>query len=101
MTIASMIGEVNMYSAGVAVAFAAGATVVSSMLVARYQSGKKRDQDFEIAKITLENNRLVNEHAKNVEREVALGKVASGRDIEIKRIESGMIDVKSVQPSDD
>jgi hypothetical protein len=100
MTIASLIGQVDVYSAGVAIAFAVGATVVSTSLVVRYQSGKKRDQDFEIEKLKLANAREATAQAKNVERDIALGNIASKAEVEFKRIEHGGVEAKVVRDSD-
>lgn len=98
MNIADVIGPVDIYSAGVAVAFTGGATVTMSILLARFQTRRKTDQEFELEKIKLSNQEAVNARASGVDREVKLGQIAANRQVEIARIEGGMIDLKKSNP---
>lgn len=101
MNVAEIIGQVDVYSASVAIAFAAGATVTSSILLSRFQTRRNTDQQFELEKIKLSNAEASNVRAFEVDREVKLGQIASSRQIEIARIESGMLDVKSTRSNPD
>lgn len=102
MTIASLIGQVDMYSAGVAVAFAAGATVFATTLVARHETRRKTDQQFELEQLRLRNSDAENTRRADIDREIQLGKIAANRQIEIARIEGDTIQhAKQVSESGD
>lgn len=97
MNIADMIGPVDVYSAGVAIAFAVGATITTTTLIARYQSKRETDQKFELEKIKLINDDAEKARQSDVNREIGLGKIAANRQVEIARIEGGMLDVQAAR----
>ena len=98
MTIASMIGPVDFYSAATAIAFAGGFTVIVSTQIAKYQNRRTTDQSFELEKLKLRNADTADARNQDVNREVELGKIAANRQVEIARIEGGMVDVKKSNP---
>lgn len=100
MTIAGIIGPVDIYSAAVATVMAAGGTVVVTTLIARYQTRRKTDQQFELERLKLHNADAESARINDVNREVRLGQIAATRQVDIARIEGGMIDLKSAQPAE-
>jgi hypothetical protein len=100
MTIASIIGQVDVYSACVAVVALGGATIVATAQIAKYQNRRKTDQQFELEKLKLHNADAESARTSDVNREVKLGQIAANRQVEIARIEGGMVDVKNIQPAE-
>lgn len=100
MNIADIVGPVDIYSAAVAIAFGVGVTVLATTSVAKYQSRRKADQSFELEKLRLQNADSDSARQSDVGREVKLGQIAANRQVEIARIEGGMIDVKKSNPDD-
>jgi hypothetical protein len=96
MNIQDIIGPVDVFSAAVAIATGAGATIIATTALARTPR-RKLDLDFELEQIKLRNADAANARDKNVQREVELGKIASKQIVEVARIESGMIDVENVR----
>jgi hypothetical protein len=95
MTLADMIGQVDVYSAAVALGVGAGVTIIATTALARAPR-KKLEMDFELARLKQSQEHAERTQANDISREKELAKIASGREIEFKRIENGMIDV---QPS--
>lgn len=90
--IATIIGTVDVYQAAVAIATGAGATIVVTTALARTPR-KKLEMDFELAKIRQQldhesrTQELDNGYRKNI------AQMSANKEVEFKRIESGMIDV--------
>lgn len=100
MSVADIVGTVDAYSAATAVAFAAGLTVVATSAIVRWQNSSKLRMDFEVEKLKLSNADAANARNWDVDREVKLGQIAANKQIEVTRIESGMVDVKTAQHAD-
>lgn len=100
MNIQDIIGPVDVFSAAVAIATGAGATIIVTTALARTPR-RKLDLDFQLEKIKLANADNANERSFDVDREVQLGKIAANKQIEVARIESGMVDVKSTRSNSD
>jgi len=100
MNIAEIVGPVDGFSAGVVVAALVGATIIGTTLIARFQTRRSADQSFELEKLKLRNADAESARQKDVEREVKLGQIAANRQVEIARIEGGMIDLKNTGSKD-
>lgn len=75
-----LIGEVDLYSASVLVAMSLGAAIFCTTWIAQRRSRAEIDNDFDLAKIR---------QADSTKLELA--KIVDRRDVEMKKIESGMI----------
>jgi len=95
MNIAEIVGPVDGFSAGVAIAGLVGATIIGTTLIARFQTRRSMDQSFELEKLKLRNADAEMTRRSDVERETKLGQIAANRQVEIARIEGGMVDVKA------
>jgi hypothetical protein len=93
MNIQDMIGPVDVYSAAVLVAFGAGATIIVTTALARTPR-KKMEFEFQLANMKQQQEHDQQLKRIDVEHERDLGKIAANKQIEITRIESGMIDVR-------
>lgn len=95
-TIAGIIGPVDVYSAAVAIALGAGATIMVTTALARTPR-RKLDLDYEVQKITMANADRDAARKSDVSREVQLGKIAADKQVEVSRIEHGMVDLNAVR----
>lgn len=100
MNIQDIIGPVDVYSAAVAIATGVGVTIITTTALARTPR-RKLDLDYELEKIKLANADADRARQSDVEREVKLGKIAADKQVQVARIESGMVDVKAVRSSPD
>lgn len=96
MTIQSIIGNVDIFSAAVAIAIGGGLTIIVTTALMR-QSPKKLEYDYKLAHLAQEHRHAEQVQNNDIAREKALAQIASTREIEFKRIDSGMIDVKATR----
>lgn len=94
MTIADMIGNVDVFSAAVAIATGAGLTIIVTTGLARTPR-RKLDMDFKLATMKQQLEHEERTQVNEIAREKDLAKIASGREVEFKRIDSGMIELKT------
>lgn len=94
MNIQDIIGPVDVFSAAVAIAAGVGTTIIVTTALARMPR-RKMELDFQLQKITLGNADAANARSNNVEREVKLGQIVANKEVEVARIENGMIDVEA------
>lgn len=94
MTIADMIGQVDIFSAAVAIGFMGGVTIMATTALAR-QPRKKMEFEYRLADMKQHQEHESDLKRIDVERETALGKIAANKQVEITRIENGMLDVKT------
>lgn len=76
----------------------AAARASDNCLTGPLQGG--REHEFELAKIQRENAQALALKNADIDREVKLGKIAANRQVEVARIESGMVDVKAAKSGD-
>ena len=100
MNIASVIGPVDVFSAFVAVAIILGSTIFATAMTIKWQNRHKIDQDFELARYRIEVDAQNIRRAADKVHETELAKLAMEKDIQIRRIETGMIDVKAAKHHD-
>jgi len=100
MNIQDIIGPVDVFSAAVAIATGVGVTIITTTALARTPR-RKLDLDYQLEKIKLANADAANARNWDVEREVKLGKIAADKQVEVARIENGMIDVKNARSNRD
>lgn len=96
LDVASIVGSVDVFSAAVAIAFGGGITIMATTALARTPR-RKLDLDFELEKIKLDNADRSAQRNSDVEREVKLGQIAANKQVEVARIENGMVDVNAVR----
>lgn len=100
MNIQDIIGPVDVFSAAVAIATGVGITIVTTTALARTPR-RKMDLDYQLELTKLANADKQNARTAEVEREVKLGKIAADKQVEVTRIENGMLDVKSTRSNPD
>jgi len=93
MNLSSLVGPVDVYAATVLVAFCVGCAVVITVALVR-PPRIKLDHDFRLAELTEKHKHEQQTQSNDIVRERDLAKIASSREVEFKRIDSGMIDLK-------
>lgn len=68
--------------------------------MATYKTDQQQQREFQIEKMKLDNSDRANERANEKELKVAMADRALKKEIEFKRIDSGMIDLKTVKETD-
>jgi len=94
MNIQDIIGPVDVYSAAVAIGFGLAITVITTTALARTPK-RQREINFDLERLRLANTDAANARSFDVDREVKLGQIAANKQIEVARIESGMVDLKA------
>ncbi len=93
MSINDIIGPVSIQAATIVIAAAGSITAIAIALIVR-RSKREVAQDFELAKMRLENE-AANVSAKyEAETKLGLAKIATNKEIEVARIDKHIIDVK-------
>lgn len=96
--LSAFVGPVDVPAAGVLIALVVAAAVVASTFLTVYVSRDKRAHDFTMAKLTLEADTSLKLANSNANHEATLARIAADRDVQFKRVDSGMIDVKAAEP---
>lgn len=94
MTIADMIGNVDVFSAAVALGIGGGVTIIAVTGLARTPR-RKLDMDFRLAEMKQQLDHKEQTQNNEISREKALAEIASRSEVEIRRIDSGMIELKT------
>jgi hypothetical protein len=93
MNIAEIVGPVDVYGAVVSIGIGASFTILGVTAMSR-TSNRKRNHDFELAKLQAKYAHDATVHNVEEQTKRELAGLAMKREIEFKRIDSGMIDVK-------
>lgn len=96
MNIADIVGPVDVFSAAVVIGFGAAVTIMVVTGLARTPR-KKMEFEFELAKMKQNHDADSAKQQHEVNREVKLGQIAANKQIEVSRIENGMVDVNAVR----
>lgn len=94
MNFSSIVGPVDVFSASVLIAIMIGVTIMVSTALAR-TSVRKLEMDLELAKYKIESDTKLSSQANDINREKALATISVNKEIEFKRIDHGMVDVKA------
>ena len=88
------VGNVDVPAAAVLIAIVIGSGIAFSTAYAIYQSKQEISNKFELAKMAKEAETAVKMEEIKQARDKYLAQLTSQREIEFKRIESGMVDLK-------
>lgn len=86
-----IIGNVDQNSAAVLIVLGICACVIVTSWIVRRRSRVDIEHDFELAKMKQRDAQAIAEGSQRSAHELQLAKIGSNRDIEMKRIEGGMI----------
>lgn len=93
----SFVGAVDLPAAAVLIAISIAVAVVMTTFLSVHTGKQQRSYDFELAKMTKEMEHQSRETSLKNDLEKDLARVASNREVEIRRIESGLVDLKTVE----
>jgi predicted Holliday junction resolvase-like endonuclease len=89
-------GPVDAYSALALVALAVMLMVILTAFIVNRRSREEINNDFELAKMKVHNEEENQKRNSEISREYNLAQLAMKKEIEFKQIESGLIDLKTV-----
>lgn len=95
--LSSLVGNVDVPAAGVLIAMFVAMAIVATTFLTLYSSKQETANKFELAKMAQDAERQVSLARENREHEKDLAKIAANREVEIRRIDSGMIDLQTAQ----
>lgn len=87
------------YAAFALFALFAMITIMVSVFLVNRRGKRETEIQFELGKMNIQNADRENSRQADLRRDIELGQIASKREIEFKRIDSGLIDLKNVHPS--
>jgi hypothetical protein len=90
-----LVGPIDINGAFVLVAMCIGGGIIFTTLIVNYRSRAQLTMQFEIDKMKLHNEDNANQRLNNMNTEVQLTRIATDRDVNIRRIETGLIEGKA------
>jgi hypothetical protein len=91
MSLSSIVGEIDFSTAAFLSVSVVSAGAVALGAIAKFTGRQRSGQEFELEKLKLANADAADARKEKRHLEVELGKVASNREVEIRRIDGGMI----------
>lgn len=90
--LSQIVGTVDSYSAAVLVVFFITLCIVMSITIGKRRSKRELEMQFAIDKQKLANEDKINERTNQRVHEVEMTKLAFDKDVQYKRIETGLIE---------
>lgn len=92
--LSSLVGPVDVPAAAVLIAFFIGCGIVATTFLTVYSSKQEITNKFELAKMAQAAETQIKLEAYKRDADKDMARLTSQREIEFKRIESGMVDLK-------
>jgi hypothetical protein len=89
-----IIGPVDFNAAAVLCVMAAAVCIMITTFIGKRRSGVELKMQFEVDKTKLHNEDAANKRASDLQLEIELAKIATERDVQFRRIETGLIEGK-------
>lgn len=96
-----LVGQVSIEAAIVLVAMFAAIAVTMNVFLAMFRSRRSLEMQFEVDKTKLHNEDMANKRTNDRTLEYDMARLATERDVQFKRIETGMIEGKVNPPKSD
>lgn len=90
--LAYIVGSVDTYSAAVLIAIAVTLCIIITTAIGKRRGKRELEMQFEVDKQKLRNEDMQNQRVNDRAREFELAKIASERDVQFKRIDTGLIE---------
>lgn len=95
--LSAFVGVVDVPAAGVLIAMFVAAAIVATTFLTLYSSKQETANKFELAKMAQSASIAQQDQANRLEHEKELAKIAANREIEVRRIDTGMLDLQTAQ----
>jgi hypothetical protein len=94
-----IVGQVDWNSAAVLCTFFITVCIITTAQVAKHRSKRELEMQFEVDQLKLRNDDAANKRQQDRVHEFDMAKLATERDVQFKRIESGLIEGTKVVKS--
>ena len=92
-----LVGNVDVPAAGVLIAMFVAMAIVATTFLTLYSSKQETANKFELAKMAQSAGTARQDQLDRLQHEKDLAQIAMKREVEIKRIDSGLVDLKVAQ----
>lgn len=96
----NIVGNIDTPAAAFLIAMVVCAAIVITVFLTMYTSKEDAKNKLTLAKLEAERTREIGLLSENHHHELNLAKVAANREVEVRRIDSGMLDLKVTRPND-
>lgn len=92
--LAYIVGNVDLYSAAVLCVTSVALTIMVTSILVKWKSSEELNMQFEIDKNKLRNEDLDKQRNNDRQTEYDMAKLSTEKDIQFKRIDTGLIELK-------
>lgn len=89
------VGPVDVPAAAVLIAIAIGGAVILTTMIASWRTKEEEVHKFELAQMARSAETSIRMAALNAERERDMGRIMANKEIEFRKIDTGLIDMKA------